>query len=451
MKSNYRTNHKTGSGKHAQARGEAVPFLYRKSSGQAMVIIVLSVLVLIAIVGLAIDGGSNYDQRRKAQNAADASALAGTRMMLTMYEDMIMQYSEDVNWPGSEEDKIRDEINRIATANGIDVAANPVTAYFVNDQKQVVTVSTGEEGCGLTNPCQVGKNGKIPWAGGAKGIYVTVRSETDTFLMSAIGFNKVSATASTTAFMGVATNETSSVGLLPIAFFTNTNELNNLTIGRDYTLISGSTKRGPGLWGYIDFNGGGQVGSGGGGNGTAVTRAWIECGFSPYITTGALWSERCPQHSNNPGLGPLAYWEGQEDSLVGPKYTYDEIKWPTAANEWWWLQGSTGSVNSACQFFEGIADLIQDKEFLIPIFDSMVGDAHGNNAKFHLIGLARFQITSTSIRCKKNDQGNYGTPVPEDEDHWIITGKYISRYAAGSTGTHGDLRRSSNHLLFLEP
>ena len=44
--------------------------------GQALVIIALAMIGLIGLTGLAIDGGNVYSDRRHAQNAADASALA---------------------------------------------------------------------------------------------------------------------------------------------------------------------------------------------------------------------------------------------------------------------------------------------------------------------------------------------------------------------------------------
>jgi len=44
--------------------------------GQALVIIALAIIALVAMTGLAIDGGNAYSDRRHAQNAADASALA---------------------------------------------------------------------------------------------------------------------------------------------------------------------------------------------------------------------------------------------------------------------------------------------------------------------------------------------------------------------------------------
>src|SRR3990170_7791883 len=45
-------------------------------SGQALVIIAVAMIGLIGIVGLAVDGSIAYSNRRRAQNAADSSALA---------------------------------------------------------------------------------------------------------------------------------------------------------------------------------------------------------------------------------------------------------------------------------------------------------------------------------------------------------------------------------------
>jgi Flp pilus assembly protein TadG len=44
--------------------------------GQSMVLIVLGIFVLFGFTALAIDGGMVYSDRRNAQNAADAAALA---------------------------------------------------------------------------------------------------------------------------------------------------------------------------------------------------------------------------------------------------------------------------------------------------------------------------------------------------------------------------------------
>ena len=45
--------------------------------GQALILIVFAIAALFGITGLAVDGGSLYSDRRRAQNAADTAALAG--------------------------------------------------------------------------------------------------------------------------------------------------------------------------------------------------------------------------------------------------------------------------------------------------------------------------------------------------------------------------------------
>lgn len=424
----------------SKRQGSQLPFLHRKGSGQAMIIIVLSLFVLMAVVGLAIDGGSNYQQRRKAQNAADASAMAGTRKMLTLYEDMTENYDSDVNGSSSKEDTIRAEINNIAAANGIVTTTSDLMAYFVNDQKQVVTAPSGD-GCGTASPCQVGSNNMVPWTLGAKGIYVTTRSETPAFFMAVLGFNKVSANASATAFMGVAINTQQNIGLMPIGFFTETERLQQLQPGRIYNLISGSTKRGSGNWGYVDFNGSG--------NPAPVVDAWIACGFNPSLSTNAQWNEWCTSQGYGDSdhateyraKGMSQYWTGSGEPLSGPYY---EPRFDYTSG--WWIAGSSGTTNSTCQEFQDLAPQMVGRNFLIPVFDQSNGRG-GNNTKFHLIGLAWFEITSADIQCHRHDSI---TPTPIDE-HWGFNGKFVSVYSAGSTGSHGNIRHTSQHVVFLEP
>ncbi|HEY5668948.1 MAG TPA: Tad domain-containing protein, partial [Anaerolineales bacterium] len=50
---------------------------YTQEKGQALVLITLAMVVLLGFTALAIDGGMVYSDRRHAQNAADASSLAG--------------------------------------------------------------------------------------------------------------------------------------------------------------------------------------------------------------------------------------------------------------------------------------------------------------------------------------------------------------------------------------
>jgi hypothetical protein len=53
----------------------------RSERGQTLIIVTVAVVILLAIAGLAIDGGTVYLSRRRMQNASDASSLAGTRLL----------------------------------------------------------------------------------------------------------------------------------------------------------------------------------------------------------------------------------------------------------------------------------------------------------------------------------------------------------------------------------
>src|SRR5438270_13246931 len=63
--------------------------LRAKRSGQALIIVALSTVVLVAMVGLAVDGGSMYNERRTAQNGSDGGSMAGAREMLGYYEAIV--------------------------------------------------------------------------------------------------------------------------------------------------------------------------------------------------------------------------------------------------------------------------------------------------------------------------------------------------------------------------
>src|SRR5207248_6697133 len=115
-----------------QARTPQELTLRERLRGQAAVIVALSMLFLILIIGLAIDGGASYGLRRQAQNASDGSALAGTRKMLTYYEQMLLANANgDVDGTYDQEQDILSSTYRYAALNN--VPTNTLHIYFVND------------------------------------------------------------------------------------------------------------------------------------------------------------------------------------------------------------------------------------------------------------------------------------------------------------------------------
>src|SRR5262245_62807240 len=83
--------------------------------GQAMVLMAVAMIALLAFVVLAIDGGRFYSQRRTSQNASDMAALAALYM-----------YVKSSNPATVSEQTIITEINRVAEINEIqDTDASP--------------------------------------------------------------------------------------------------------------------------------------------------------------------------------------------------------------------------------------------------------------------------------------------------------------------------------------
>ena len=55
----------------------------KNENAQMLPILVVGLVAIIAMAALILDGGSLLTQRREAQNAADAAALAGARILCT--------------------------------------------------------------------------------------------------------------------------------------------------------------------------------------------------------------------------------------------------------------------------------------------------------------------------------------------------------------------------------
>jgi hypothetical protein len=415
----------------------------KKARGQAAVIIAISAILLIAMVGLAIDGGSMYNQRRIAQNGSDGAAMAGTRIMLQYYEDMIHATWSDIDeYPTlaeaqNREYSLRQQINAYAAANG--VFTPTLEAYYVNTNKQVVTVPNGiDRGrghCGWgggNRPCEVGENGVMPWTLGARGIMVKSQAQTNTFFMGALGWNTVSAVAEATAYMGVAVDSGYDVKLLPIGFFTDTEHLDDMQVGEEYTLISGGEENGvplpSGNWGWISYKGESPNAN--------VLRAWMACGFNPSVTA-ETWPDWClDSHYNNVqgAEGPVAYWTGWPDDgePITGMYLGLTLRFGEGLDGWW-VAGTTGTKSSACQYFGDISG----GDYIVPAFDVQGGG--GSGTLYHLVRLAKFTITTVDVQCNGPHQ------------RWIIKGIYRDIFTQSSSGWHGDIRHNSLHTIFMGP
>ncbi len=126
--------------------------------GQAIVLIAFAIVGLVAITGLAIDGGFAFSDRRHAQNAADASSLAGALAKINALED-----------PDETEDP-----DTLATLAALNIAA---AHGFDNDIiTNTVTVHI---------PPVDG-----PYAGNSSFVQVIIQTSRDTFFAKVVGVDQ---------------------------------------------------------------------------------------------------------------------------------------------------------------------------------------------------------------------------------------------------------------------
>ena len=89
--------------------------------GQVLVLVVLAIVGLLGFTALAIDGGLVYSDRRHAQNAADASSLAGGAAAALKLENQFITYQEwKCNDPGVRAAQGAAKLSAIERADGND-------------------------------------------------------------------------------------------------------------------------------------------------------------------------------------------------------------------------------------------------------------------------------------------------------------------------------------------
>lgn len=162
------------------------PSIRRHERGQVLVIVALSLVTLVAMVGLVVDGGYAWGKQRDTQNAADSGAKAGAIKLAENVAGVVPQNTDA---------DIADSINDNVMANDL---GTPV-AYYTNIVGQMVTPS-GALATDETDAAQVGAQTQIP--PGAAGVRVVTDQTFDTFLVRLIGFNTLTATADATAVAG---------------------------------------------------------------------------------------------------------------------------------------------------------------------------------------------------------------------------------------------------------
>ena len=162
------------------------PDTQRREPAQVIALFAISLVAMLAMVGVAVDGGTLYLQRRTAQNAADAAALAGTRALL--------QAGMTVPLPSASL-QISAEICKYVLANSFGVTPT-ATAYWVD------TSGLRLQDISLPSGCSGSTSNSIPT--GVAGVHVDVTiGPYNTYLVGIIGLRQLQAQASATAQVGL--------------------------------------------------------------------------------------------------------------------------------------------------------------------------------------------------------------------------------------------------------
>ena len=174
------------------------PLESRDERGQVLVIVAVGMVIIIALVGLVIDGGYAWGQQRQAQNATDAMAEAGATVLAYNLKGV----------PVTDGD-VGCALEKMADANGL---INPTGTYTdVEGNFLVPEVQVG--------PCSPGAGAAIPL--GAQGVKAFGDRQYDTFLARIMGFNTFTASANATAVAGVITEicpANAGCNVLPVTF-----------------------------------------------------------------------------------------------------------------------------------------------------------------------------------------------------------------------------------------
>jgi Flp pilus assembly protein TadG len=153
--------------------------------GQVLVIVAAGMVILIALVGLVIDGGFAWGRQRDTQNAADAAALAGATVMAERLAGAVpIRTDADVNAA----------VNLAFSNNDVDRDV----AFYTNITGDLLTGG----GAVTTNESAAARVGAGSIPSGAAGVLARGTQTFDTFLMRIVGFDQSTTRAPATAVAG---------------------------------------------------------------------------------------------------------------------------------------------------------------------------------------------------------------------------------------------------------
>jgi hypothetical protein len=347
----------------------------RREEGQSLIIVGALLIVLVVLIGLVVDAGNAYAQRRIVQNAADAAALAGSQMLVHQ-EDYLTGGPFLRNW------QVIAAAEDFAKRNGVD--PNELNIYYTDISGNILADAKFD--LGRQDIITKDTFGKTR----AEGIRVEANRVFDTYLIRLIGRNQMAASGTANGILACGACTAGDVltgGLFPIAvhqgLFDNSDGL--VRTGQEYRIWGDKT--GPGSFGYLSWNEDGGHTS------------------EPTLVANMADTSRSGQ------------WKVGMLIPTGPG-----------------VQDSS-SVKTELQYrIDDRTDLNPERpsHVLLPLYDYTEGT--GENLKYHITGFLWFRLNCYQLNS--NAQGRYGDCAFDDKDNskWIsgVPEKYLE--ATGESG-----------------
>lgn len=178
----------------------------KNERGQAMVLVVFAIVGMLAIAGLAIDGGRLHAQRRQTQNAADAAAIAGARELLQIRVDACGGSMPSAN---TIDDAVAQAIVNFAGQNDVvqDGTTGNIEAWYVK--------AVGDD---AQDVCQAGTHALTSSdLDDITGVRVSMTTTDTTTFMKIMGRDDMAAVGNATAMIGPVIDPKPAGPILPYA------------------------------------------------------------------------------------------------------------------------------------------------------------------------------------------------------------------------------------------
>jgi Flp pilus assembly protein TadG len=323
--------------------------------GQTVVMIALALVALIAMVGLAIDGGMVYLERRRMQNAADSAALAGARRLsqaicATNPNPATSPTPKSTTWSGTSSPATGEPMPNLRPTTW----ASPATGWWSTARR-----SWWEAGQFPSTPA---------------GIVVTTTITQPTYFLGLVGASTGRASASATAVTGPPLLV--SGGLRPF--------------GVPAPVVA---QLNPGDWLTVDFdNNGGTIRWV---SGEAQHRGWMNLGYVWNQRENPNWPRARDQ---NTGASDLKRW--MQDGWNGTLYA--DCAWSAGCRTGDYIHAKPGADASA------VCAAPLNTVFYVPVYDEVpycqtqipapkpACPTQGGGYCYHIVGFAAIKITACS-------------------------------------------------------